>query len=433
MTVTETDQGPGAADAVRSRLLAVDRRLDAVADLVGSTDAELAAPALRRELDLLRAELKELESLADLAGDDDPFDSVRVAISVRRERLGFIAMALTPGEGVEPELATELAAVPEAARASKRLAEGERASNWGRVFSILGLVLVGFFVYQLTGAALVYERSQRVLLREFEEIAPLQAANPADLIDGGAGDAESGLLTPEAAEGGAAAEDAEPEIIPASEAPARGEPIGILQIRKLDLEDVIVQGSGPAELRSGPGHLRGTVMPGEPGNAAIAGARIGGGAPFKRLQELEEGDRITVTTAVGGFDYEVRSVRRVSTGEPDPIRVRGGGSTLTLVTSTPKFLAYDRLVVIAELQTRPVAPRFSPVSPDSSETGFDTTPGGLAPLVVWGAALGLAVAGARWLYRRWQGPVAYLITTPVFVALTVLVFESLAGVLPSTF
>ena len=45
----------------------------------------------------------------------------------------------------------------------------------------------------------------------------------------------------------------------------------------------------------------------------------------------------------------------------------------------------------------------------------------------------LAVAGARWLYRRWQGPVAYLITTPVFVALTVLVFESLAGVLPSTF
>jgi LPXTG-site transpeptidase (sortase) family protein len=434
VTVTETAQGPGAADPLAPRLRVVDERLDAVAELVGTPDAQLAAPTLRRELDALRAELKELEALADLAVGDDPFAVARVAIAVRRERLGFIQAALAPGEGVAPEALAGIAPVPEAARTAKRVAEGDRASSWGRVLSIVGLVLMGFFAYQLTGAALVYERSQRVLLQEFEEIAPLQAADPNDLLDGGAGDAESGLLNPEAESGEEIApEDVEPEVIPASEAPARGEPIGILQIPALDVEDVVVQGSGPAELRSGPGHLRGTVMPGEPGNAAIAGSRIGGGAPFKRLQELEEGDPITVTTAVGGFDYEVRSVRRVSTGDPDPVRVRGGGSTLTLVTSTPKFLAYDRLVVVAELQTRPVAPRFSPVTPDRAETGFDTAPGGLAPLVIWGAALALAVVGARWLYRRWTGPVAYLLTTPVFVALTILVFESLAGVVPATF
>lgn len=431
MTLTETGDA-GATEAVLARLRALDARLDALAHLVGSADAEVAAAAIRREVDLLRGELKELDALADLSVGDDPFDTARAAIALRRERLGFIQAAMRPGEGVAPELRP--AAPPPPVDPDRRASpEGARATSYGRVMSIIGLVLIGFFVYELTVSSLVYEREQKVLLAEFEQLAPLQAADPADLISQ-EGDT-SGLLTPEAAAGEEPVvdEEAEPEIIPAAEPPARGVPIGVLQIPKLDLEDVVVQGSGPAELRKGPGHLRGTVMPGEPGNAAIAGSRIGGGAPFKRLQELDEGDRITVTTARGGFDYEVRSVRRVSAGDPDPVRVRGGGSTLALVTSTPKFLAYDRLVVVAELQTRPVAPRFSPVTPDRSETGFDTAPGGLAPVVIWGAALAAAIVGARWLYRRWPGRVAYLLTTPVFVALSILMFESLAGILPATF
>lgn len=429
MTVTETGDA-GATEAVVSRLRTVDSRLDALADLVGSADAEVAAAAIGREVTSLRAELKELDALADLSAADDPFDTARAAVAIRRERLGFLHAAMSPGEGVAPEL-RPVAPPPPVDPSRSVSAEGARATSYGRALSIIGLVLVGFFIYQLTVSSIFYERDQDVLLTQFEDLAPLQAADPADLI-AGEGDT-SGLLTPESAAGEEPVADAEPEIIPAAEPPARGVPIGIIQIPRLDLEDVIVQGSGPAELRKGPGHLRGTVMPGEPGNAAIAGSRIGGGAPFKRLQELDEGDRITVTTAVGGFDYEVRSVRRVSAGEPDPVRVEGGGSTLTLVTSTPKFLAYDRLVVVAELQTKPVAPRFSPVTPDRSETGLDTAPGGIAPVVVWGSVLVAAIIGARWLYRRWPARVAYLITTPVFVALAILVFESLAGVLPATF
>ena len=49
------------------------------------------------------------------------------------------------------------------------------------------------------------------------------------------------------------------------------------------------------------------------------------------------------------------------------------------------------------------------------------------------AALGLAIWGARLIYRRWPRPVAYLITTPIVVALVLLVFESLSGLLPATF
>lgn len=336
---------------------------------------------------------------------------------------------------VRPSASLDLVPVapppPPAARPAG--ADGTRASSAGRVMSVAGLVLVGFLVYQLTGSALTHARNQRVLLERFEQLAPSQAFDPAREGQA-AGEGGDGVLTSEEASGDVTTGDGEePGFVPAAEAPARGEPIGILQIPAIDIEQVVVQGTRPAELRSGPGHLRGTVMPGEPGNAAIAGSRLANGAPFGRLAELEDGDRIVVTTAVGGFRYEVTSVRRVETGDPDPVRARGRGSTLTLVTSAPAFLADERLVVVADMRSRPVAPRFPPLTPDSSETGFDTAPGGLAPVAGWGALLALAIVAARHVYRRWARPVAYLVTTPVLVALLLLVFESLGGLLPATF
>jgi sortase A len=430
--VTATDTGQESADVLAERLRDIDRRLDALAELVGSTDADVASAPILREVEALSTELRQARALVDLAGHDDPFDSAAVAVSVRQERLGFIRAALVPGAAPEPLVAVAAAVPPPPPPKAAVGTEGQRASSVGRVFSIVGLVIVGFFVYQLTGSALVHARSQRILLQEFKEKAPLQAADPADT---GGGDASTdGLLTPGEASGEEVdPADAEPEVIQAAEPPARGEPIGIIQIPDLDVEQVIVQGTGPAELRAGPGHLRGTSMPGEPGNAAIAGSRVSNGAPFRELDRLDEGDRIEVTTAVGRFRYEVRSVRRVRAGQPDPVRATGGGSTLTLVTSTPAFLAYDRLVVVSELQTRPVAPRFAPVTPDRTQTGLDASGAGFAPVVGWGAALGLAIWAARLIYRRWPTSVSYLITTPILVALVLLVFESLSGLLPATF
>lgn len=433
MTATETDQG--SADVLAAKLRDIDARLDALAELVGSGEGDVTPAPILREVDAVGADLRAASALVDLVNldADDPFATAKVAVAVRQERLGFIRAALLPDVGFEPTTVTSPAPPPPPPSTTpSTTVEGARASSIGRVFSIIGLVVVGFFIYQLTGSALVHARSQKMLLAEFKEKAPLQAANPADA---GGGDASTdGILTSGEASGETVdPADVKPEIIAAAEPPARGEPVGILQIPRLGLEQVIVQGTGPAELRAGPGHLRGTSMPGEPGNAAIAGSRVSNGAPFKRLQLLREGSRIDVTTAVGRFQYEVRSVRRVKSGQPDPVRASGGGSTLTLVTSTPAFLAYDRLVVVAELQTKPVAPRFTPVTPDSTQTGFDTAGGGLAPVVGWGAALGLGIWTARLIYRRWPKSVAYLITTPVLVALVLLVFESLSGLLPATF
>ena len=429
--MTATDTGQESADVLADKLRTIDRRLDALAELVGSSDADVASTTILREVDALATELRHASAIVDLTGHDDPFATAKVAVAVRQERLGFIRVALDPSATPDPVTQGAPAPPPPPTTRPPATVEGQRASSVGRVFSIVGLVIVGFFLYQLTGSALVHARSQRMLLQQFKQDAPVQAADPADAFTDPATD---GLLTSDEASGTVVdPEDAEPELIPAAEAPARGEPIGILQIPSLDVEQVVVQGTGPAELRAGPGHLRGTSMPGEPGNAAIAGSRVSNGAPFKRLDALDDGDAIDVTTARGRFRYEVNSVRRVKSGEPDPVRVSSGGSTLTLVTSAPAFLAYDRLVVVAALQTKPVRPRFAPVTPDRTQTGFDTAGGGLAPVIGWGAALGLAIWTARLIYRRWPKAVAYLITTPVLVALVLLVFESLSGLLPATF
>lgn len=423
--MTTTDAGPSSTEVVAGALRSIDAQLDAIAARVDDPDAAtsltVAFGAVGRDLDELEARLP--------APDDDPFDSARMAVAVRRERLGFLR---TAAGAPTPAVAEDGDAPPPS---TPPRTTTSRAPAVGRAMSILGLLVAGFFLYTLTASSLVHARSQKVLLQEFKEIAPLQAAVVTDEPTSGAADGILGGDELSLGDGSdpSLEEEAEPEVIPAMEAPARGEPIGILQIPSLKVEEVFVQGTGPAELRQGPGHLRGTPMPGEPGNAAIAGARIGSGAPFKRLQELDEGDRIDVTTAVGRFRYRVTSVERVRAGDPDPVRTTSGPATLTLVTSTPKFLAYDRLVAVADLEGDPVRPRFAPVTPDVAETGFDTAPGGLAPVVVWTSILLVALAGARWAYRRWPSPVAYLLTTPILLALLIVVFESLAGILPATF
>ena len=47
--------------------------------------------------------------------------------------------------------------------------------------------------------------------------------------------------------------------------------MGLIAIPKLGLDDVVVEGTGEAQLQGGPGHYLGTSLPGQAGNAGIAG------------------------------------------------------------------------------------------------------------------------------------------------------------------
>ena len=89
-------------------------------------------------------------------------------------------------------------------------------------------------------------------------------------------------------------------------------------------------------------------MPGQPGNSAIAGHRTTYGAPFFRLDELELGDPILVSTAQGRFRYEV-SEKTVVTPSHVEVLDPTPDNRLTLTTCEPRFSNAKRLIVVAKL------------------------------------------------------------------------------------
>ena len=123
-----------------------------------------------------------------------------------------------------------------------------------------------------------------------------------------------------------------------------------------DYAEVVVEGTGVPDLRKGPGHLRGTALPGEPGNTVISGHRTTYGAPFGNIDRLTPGDTITIETRDNVFTYRVVRQQIVT---PESVEVTWPvpgdwaavptASLLTLTTCNPKYSARQRLVVVSEL------------------------------------------------------------------------------------
>ncbi|WP_231644807.1 class E sortase [Sciscionella sediminilitoris] len=67
----------------------------------------------------------------------------------------------------------------------------------------------------------------------------------------------------------------------------------------------VVQGTNAKDLEAGPGHYRDTAMPGQRGNFAIAGHRVGRGAPFNDLDLVQSCDAIVVETADHWYVYRM--------------------------------------------------------------------------------------------------------------------------------
>ena len=134
--------------------------------------------------------------------------------------------------------------------------------------------------------------------------------------------------------------------------PLRGDPLGRIEIPALGLDWAVVEGTSAAELRKGPGHIPGTSLPGQPGNAVLSGHRTTYGAPFHRLDELVEGDEIIVETTIGRHRYRVVSLLVVAPGDTWVVNGRDG-AWLTLTTCNPKYSSRQRLVVFAALVEGP--------------------------------------------------------------------------------
>jgi sortase A len=128
-----------------------------------------------------------------------------------------------------------------------------------------------------------------------------------------------------------------------------GDPIGRIAIPAVGADFVVVQGTDTASLRKGPGHYPATTFPGLPGTVAIAGHRTTYLAPFRRVDELEHGDRIVLTMPYGRLTYRVQHTQIV---DPDALWVTrdAGYQRLVLSACHPLYSAAQRIIVFARLQ-----------------------------------------------------------------------------------
>lgn len=128
--------------------------------------------------------------------------------------------------------------------------------------------------------------------------------------------------------------------------------IGIIEIPKINLTAPIGQGTDKETLKYTVGHFEKTAMPGQKGNCCIIGHRsYTYGEFFNRLDEIKEGDKITVSYNNNTYNYIVKKVFVV---EPEEISVlehdNNIESEITLITCTPLRVGTHRLIIKGELE-----------------------------------------------------------------------------------
>ncbi|MEZ5235043.1 MAG: class E sortase [Acidimicrobiales bacterium] len=260
----------------------------------------------------------------------------------------------------------------------------------GRLLVAAGVVILLFAGYQLWGTGLSEAKAQDELSSDFaDRLAAAAAGGATDTGDGTptgssttappstATSTASSIAPATPADTAAPATTAAPAQLVDLLYPESGEPVARIVIPDIGVDKVVVEGVEVEDLRKGPGHFPDTPLPGQAGNAAIAGHRTTYGAPFGDIDQLEIGDEIRVTTVQGEFVYTVAGQEIV---QPEQVEVVGpfGDNRLTLTACHPKFSAAQRIIVWAELQGSPVetVPR-----PEDRRT-VDLTPSTAAPTTV---------------------------------------------------
>ncbi|WP_153505738.1 class E sortase [Cumulibacter manganitolerans] len=169
-----------------------------------------------------------------------------------------------------------------------------------------------------------------------------------------------------------------------------GDALAVLRIPAFgpDYAQVVVQGTTASALEKGPGHYVDTAGPGEVGNFAVAGHRVGKGSPFLNVDKLVPGDAIVVETQTSWYVYRVIgdkasgdfrdpaygaiTGRTVTTpSDYQAIAPVPGDSAaapvlrlLTLTTCHPKFSAAQRMIIHAHLDGEPLTKAQYPSAAD---------------------------------------------------------------------
>ena len=245
----------------------------------------------------------------------------------------------------------------------------------GQTLITLGLVALLFVAYELWVTDALAAREQQQLAEQIQEEwadAPVVEAPRTTEPEPGPADPAP-----------------QPEPAPPAIDVGIGDPFAVLHIPGLsaDYARVIVEGVSQVELQQGPGHYIDTAMPGEPGNFAVAGHRVGHGAPFLDLDRLLPGDPIVVETETHWFVYRVLGDPATGSFTGDPSGIPGrqivrpsdvqvisptpggppdglaGDAYMTLTTCHPKYSAQQRLIIHARLDGAPLSKATTPDGP----------------------------------------------------------------------
>src|SRR5689334_5813924 len=182
------------------------------------------------------------------------------------------------------------------------------------------VALLGYCAFVLVDTRVFQERESRAFQRLLEDRHATAGDSP-----------QARLLSPPA--------------IPS--APAMSGLIGRIEIARLGLSVMVVEGDDGKTLRRAAGHVPGTALPGQLGNVGITAHRD---TFFRPLRNIQMDDVVTVTTLQGVYHYRVVSTKVVS---PQDVEVldSAGGEVLTLVTCHPFYFvgaAPNRSIVRAE-------------------------------------------------------------------------------------
>jgi sortase A len=183
----------------------------------------------------------------------------------------------------------------------------KRFLEWGqRVFFACAVLLLGYSAFALVDAWIFQQRESRELegLLRDRHVASQGTPRP----------------EPSAAPKGAAAAAADGLI-------------GRIEIPRLLVSAVVVEGVDKITLRRAVGHIPGTALPGQAGNVGLAGHRD---TFFRSLRDVKIKDEVQFSTLAGNFNYEVESLRVV---DPDNVGILApsGHNVLTLVTCYPFY------------------------------------------------------------------------------------------------
>jgi sortase A len=288
---------------------------------------------------------------------------------------------------------------------------------FGRLLVTVGLLILLFVAFQLWGTGLVTARAQDDMRAEFNRSIATTTTTSSSVPRSSTTAPTSTTLPP---------------------VPAAGDWIGTIKIPKIGVDKIFVEGTGREDLKKGPGHYPGTPLPGQVGNAAIAGHRTTYGQPFFNLDQLEAGDEIVTTSVVGSYTYTVTD-KLVVHPEDTYVVDNTPDAQLTLTTCNPKFSARERLVIKAKLvpakSSLPVeASALRGETPTHAPTlaeGLDGESKPLGPAYGWGAIVAAVGVAWWWLFRRWRHPATWLAGVVPFLIVLFGFYYFLERVLPA--